>query len=86
KIYTIGIGNEKSYDSALLRQIANDSQAQFFSAKNIEELRQVYTQIDSLERSSIRSRAYLIKEYYFYFPLLLAFGALFILFHRGQRL
>ncbi len=86
KIYTIGIGQESEYDAALLKRMAKDSEGQFFSAKNIEELRKVYAQIDSLERSSIRSRAYLIKEYYFYLPLLLAFGTLFLLFHRGQRL
>jgi Ca-activated chloride channel family protein len=86
KIYTIGIGQESEYDVALLKRIAKDSEGQFFSAKNIEELRKVYAQIDSLERSSIKSRAYLVKEYYFYLPLLLAFSALFLLFHRGQRL
>ncbi|MEA1920964.1 MAG: VWA domain-containing protein [Campylobacterota bacterium] len=86
KIYTIGIGDERAYDSALLKEIAKESQGQFFAAKNSEELRQVYAQIDSLERSSIKSRAYLIKDYYFYWPLLIAFASLFILFHRGQRL
>lgn len=86
KIYTIGIGQENEYDIALLKRIAKDSDGMFFPAKNIEELRAVYSKIDLLEPSSIRSRAYLIKEYYFYWPLVLAFGTLFLLFHRSQRL
>jgi Ca-activated chloride channel family protein len=86
KIYTIGIGDENEYDAPLLKQLAQETAGQFFEAKDMEALRHVYTQIDSLERSSIKSRAYLIKAYYFYWPLLLAFAALFILFHRGQRL
>ncbi len=86
KIYTIGIGDKNSYDINLLKKIAKESNGQFFSAKDKDELYHVYNEIDSLEASSIRSRAYLVKEYYFYIPLLIAFIALFILFHRGQKL
>jgi Ca-activated chloride channel family protein len=86
KIYTIGIGDEKEYDSELLKRIAKESEGRFFSAKNIDELVEVYKEIDSLERSSIRSREYLVKDYLFYIPLLVAFFALFILFYRGQRI
>jgi Ca-activated chloride channel family protein len=86
KIYTIGLGDENSYDIKLLKRIAKESKGVFFGARDKEELAQVYSEINSLETSSIRSRAYLIKEYYFYIPLLIAFMALFLLFHRGQRL
>ncbi len=72
KIYTIGMGNEKNFDKGMLTKIAKNSGGKFFIAKNREALVEVYSQIDSLERSKIRSRDFLNKDYWYAIPLLLA--------------
>lgn len=68
-IYSIGIGDKNSYDTKLLETIAKDSQGKSFSAQNAEMLSGVYTQIDSLEPSDIRSQHYLNKQSLYIYPL-----------------
>jgi len=86
KIYTIGIGNKGEFDKELLETIAKESGGSFFSAYNSEELEKAYDGINSLEQSHIKSRAYKVKEYFFQWPLALAFFALFLLlwYRRAQ--
>lgn len=76
KIYTIGIGKPGEYDKTLLETIAEQSGGRQFSAHSKEELETVYREIDTLERSKIKSREYLKKEYFFSWLLLGAFGLL----------
>jgi Ca-activated chloride channel family protein len=65
KIHTIGIGtrgrtqpsrspfgNRAEFDEASLRAIAERSGGRYFYAKNLDELRAVYDEIDSLETST----------------------------------
>lgn len=82
KIYTIGIGEQKSYNADMLKYIAKESGGEFFSASDKHILKKVYSYIDELEKSSLRSRDYLKKEYLFIYPLSLAilFLTLFIYF------
>ena len=86
KIYTIGIGNKGEFDKELLETIANESGGSFFGAYNSDELQKAYDEINTLEQSHIKSRAYKVKEYFFQWPLFLAFLALFLLlwFRRGK--
>lgn len=83
KIYTVGIGEAGEYDHALLKTIAEESGGKSFSAHNKEELEAVYREIDALERSKIKSREYLKKEYYYGILVLAAFGLL--LYFIGRR-
>ena len=76
KIYTIGIGKSSDYDAPLLQQIAQESGGKFFQAESAESMRDVYSQIDSLEPSPIRSQHYLHKTLLFDIPL---FGAIVLL-------
>jgi Ca-activated chloride channel family protein len=82
KVYTIAIGNKGEADEALLETIAKDSNGKFFSAYSAKELKQVYNEIDKLESSKIKSREYVIKEYYYQVFLLLASGLLLYLLYR----
>jgi len=82
KIYTIGIGNEGEADGALLKEIALSTGGHFYIAKNSEELRQVYEAIDKHESSKIKSREFLLKEYFYELFLLLASGLLLFLLYR----
>jgi Ca-activated chloride channel family protein len=86
KIYTIGIGKDGEADSALLGKIASESGGEFFYASSAKELQDVYEKIDELESSKIKSKEYLLKEYYFAVALLVA-GALvlFLLFREVKR-
>ena len=80
KIYTIGIGKKASFNTAILEKIAQESGGSYFFAQNAKDLQGVYREIDSLERSSLRSRDYLFKSYWYAVPLLFAliFMALYI--------
>jgi Ca-activated chloride channel family protein len=84
KIYTIGIGGAGEYDEALLGTIAEESGGKSFSAHSRDELEAVYGEIDALERSAIKSREYLKKEYYYPAALLGVF-ALLLYFIGGRR-
>lgn len=84
KLYTIGIGKEGEFDSALLQMIADEGGGAYFSATNKEALLEVYAQIDTLEPSPIKSRGYLVKEFYFAYPLLAALALLWLLLHQRR--
>jgi Ca-activated chloride channel family protein len=85
KIYSIGMGNKGEADEALLRKIADESGGEFFSATSAKELKGVYEKIDELESSKIKSREYLLKNYYYHLFLLLALGFLLFLLYREIR-
>jgi Ca-activated chloride channel family protein len=85
KIYSIGMGNKGEADEALLRKIADESGGEFFSATSAKELKSVYEKIDELESSKIKSREYLLKNYYYHLFLLLALGFLLFLLYREIR-
>ncbi|MDD3505197.1 MAG: VWA domain-containing protein [Sulfurimonas sp.] len=86
KIYTIGMGNRGEADEALLQKIADESGGEFFYAESAKELQEIYEKIDELESSKIKSREYLLKDYYYFAPLLLAlFLLLFLLFKEVRK-
>ena len=70
KVYTIGIGDEKNYDKKVLEYISSKTFAKSFSAKDKQELKKVYEEIDRLLKSKIRSENYVDKRY-IYTPILL---------------
>jgi len=88
KIYTIGIGKKDSYDTKLLNRISQETKAKMFSATDAQALKKIYTILDTLEPSQIRSKHYLNKQMLFIYPLALAslLLALFLLKYRGEAL
>jgi len=87
KIYTIGIGKERDYDSALLQIIAKESGGKHFGAVSAEELKRVYSEIDKLEPSPIRSENFLNRRLLAGYPLGLAFALLlfWVLWQRKEQ-
>lgn len=85
KIYTIGMGNKGEADEALLKQIAQESGGEFFSAASAKELKGVYGKIDEMESSKIKSKEYLLKDYYYFAALLGALAILLYLLYREAR-
>jgi Ca-activated chloride channel family protein len=69
--YTIGIGND--FNAPILKQIATKTNGKFFATNNTNELKQIYAQIDKLEKSEIKSKKYIKYTYLFEYPLFLAF-------------
>lgn len=85
KIYTVGMGNRGEADEALLQKIADESGGAFFYAGSAKELKEVYEKIDELESSKIKSREYLLKDYYYWTVLLLALAILLFLLYREAK-
>lgn len=85
KIYTIGMGNKGEADEALLKQIAQESGGEFFSATSAKELKGVYGKIDEMESSKIKSKEYLLKDYYYFTALLGALAILLYLLYREAK-
>ncbi|MCJ7766423.1 MAG: VWA domain-containing protein, partial [Thiovulaceae bacterium] len=85
KFYTIGIGGDNEYDRALLEYIAKESGGESFSAKNGQELKKVYSAINALEKSKIDRFDYTFREYYYIYPLFLAFFTLLLYVYLRNR-
>lgn len=85
KVYTIAIGKENDADTALLQTIAKDTGARSFYAKNPEDLKEVYSDIASLERSRIRSARFIDKEHFYELPLSIALALMVWLYMRRNR-
>ena len=76
KVYTIGIGGDGDFNRMELEKIARLSGGKFFQATSKEELKDIYAQIDKLEKSEIKSDKFIQKRYLFEYPLFLAFFTL----------
>jgi Ca-activated chloride channel homolog len=86
KVYTIGVGggNGGDFNPAVLQKIAKGTGGIFYQADSVARLKQIYRQIDSLEKSDIKAKRYVKKQYYFPYPLAAA-ALLLILFALIRR-
>jgi len=84
KIYTIGLGEKKDYNSKLLHTISTKTGAKSFSAKSFKELEKVYQEINSLNPSHIRSEQYINKKPLFQYILLFV-AILFLLLIKSNK-
>ncbi len=72
KIYTVGIGRQGEINPLDLNDIAEQTGGEFFLAKDGNELEKIYSEIDRLEKREIKSIEYELKEYFYFYPLLIA--------------
>jgi len=79
KLYTIGIGNDGEYDNAYLHSLAKAGGAKSYEAKNMQELEEIYNEIDTMEKSKVDDKPIIKTTYLFIYPLFLAILA-FLLF------
>lgn len=84
RLYTIGIGEKGEFDSALLKQLAADGNGKFFAAANRKELQAVYNEIDTLERSRIKSKQHTFAEHYYQWFAAAALGIVSVLMWRRR--
>lgn len=80
KVYTIAIGDTMDFNATVLKKIAKETGAKFFSANSSTGIKDIYEKINQLEKSKININKYQQKTYYFYYPLGLALLLLLIYF------
>ncbi|PCK29669.1 vWA domain-containing protein [Pseudoalteromonas piscicida] len=93
KVYTVGVGSDgrrgfglfgfnsmagSSIDEKTLQHIAKETGGQYFRAKDVESLQQIYAMLDELEPISDETQTFRPKVSLFYLPLLAVLGLLFI--------
>ena len=76
KIYTIGIGMINPY---LLEELANTTAGKTFTALSQNDLIKVYETINKLEKSKVEQNKVVLKQYYFFYPLMISFLSLLLL-------
>lgn len=69
KVYSVGIG---ASNKIMLNNISQQTNGKAYIAYSKEDLKDIYTQIDTLEKSKIDNNKVTLKEYLFFYPLFLA--------------
>ena len=83
KIYTIAIGRT---NTSTLHQLSSQSGGKTFVAYTQKDLVNIYNVIDKLEKSKIEQNKIVVKEYYFFYPLIVAFlSLLFFVYLKNRR-
>jgi len=85
KIYPIGIGSPGEYNQRVLLKIAKATGAVAYGASSASELKEVYKQIDKLERSEIKSEKFTYMKYYYMYPLFVSFFSLMLYLYLQNR-
>lgn len=86
KVYPIGIGMPNEYNRKVLLEIAEGTGGVAFGASSASELLEVYKKIDELEKSEIQAETFTYLNYYYEYPLFLAFFSLiFYMYLRNKR-
>ncbi len=86
KVYPIGIGRSNEYNKNVLENIAKETGGVAFGASSANELKEVYSKIDELEKSEIKSESFTYLKYYFAYPLFVALLSLMLyVYLRNKR-
>jgi Ca-activated chloride channel homolog len=83
KIYTIAIGATNRF---VIDELATKSGGKSFIALSKDDLSEIYKTINRLEKSELDQNKIVIKEYLFFYPLMIAFLALLVfIFLKNRR-
>lgn len=86
KVYPIGIGRPNEYNRQMLLNIAEKTGGVAFGASSANELSEVYTKINELEKSEIKNETFSYMKYYYMFPLFISFFSLMLyVYFRNKR-
>jgi len=85
KIYAIGIGESNRF---VLNSLSKANEGKAFYANSKDTLKQIYAQIDKLEKSKIEQNKIIQKDYYYIYCLFISIATLFfyIYFRNRQEL
>jgi Ca-activated chloride channel family protein len=70
KVYAIGLG--PFVNSTVLKKIAKSTGGKYYHLTNPAQLKEVFSQINRLEKSIIKSNAIILNKYFYQYPLILA--------------
>ena len=82
KVFTIGLPPDA--DTAILEKIAKETGGKFYYLSNINQLKEVFKDIDSLTKTEIKN-VMIQKIYYFEYPLFLAIILYLIFLYKFRR-
>ena len=82
KIYTIAIG---ATNTNTLKQLSQETQGESFIALNKKDLQEIYTLISQLEKTKLDQNRLVLKEYYFFYPLIFSFLFLLIFIYLKNK-
>ena len=86
KLYTIGIGGPRDYDSNYLKALAKAGNGEAYAARSAETLSRIYDEIDKLEASKIDNKKIVEHTYLYIYPLFLAILSLLLfIYYRNNR-
>ena len=76
KLYVIGIGDERDYNGAYLKALADVGHGEAYGARDATTLEKIYEEIDKLEATKIDDKKIVQHTYLYIYPLFLAILAL----------
>ncbi len=85
KVYVIGVGGVGDFNPEVLNKIASETGGVFYAAGTVEKLKQVYKEIDRLEKSEIKADKYVKKHYFYHYPLGAALALLMLYIYVRRR-
>ena len=86
KVYVIGVGSRGDFDPAVLNTIAKETGGKFYEASTGEQIKAIYDEIDTLEKSEIKANKYVKKHYFYQYPLAAAIAVMLLyIFVRRRR-
>jgi len=72
KLYVIGIGSERDYNAAYLKALADAGHGKAYGARDAKSLKNIYEEIDKLEKTKIDDKKIVQHTYLYIYPLFLA--------------
>ncbi|MEA3290564.1 MAG: VWA domain-containing protein [Campylobacterota bacterium] len=83
KLYAISIASMNSF---VLNKLSLSNGGKSFMAKSKDQLKNIYEEIDKLERSKIDQNKVVLKEYFYQYPLFIAFFTLlFFVYFKNKK-
>ncbi len=78
KVYVIGVGSNRDIEATVLNSIAVETGGKFYMAGTSERIKEIYDEIDTLEKSEIKANKYIKKHYFYQYPLGAAIAVMFL--------
>jgi Ca-activated chloride channel family protein len=72
KLYTIGIGDARSYNGRYLKELAKAGRGEAYGARSADMLSRIYEEIDKLEATKIDNKKVVNHTYLYTYPLFVA--------------
>jgi len=86
KLYTIGIGGSRDYDSKYLKSLAKAGKGQAYAARSAAMLSNIYDEINKLEATKLDHKKIVEHNHLYIYPLFLAILSLLLfIYYRNSK-